>query len=99
MRARHCSLLCVVLVAASAWARTATGEELQTFVLKEYLDHNWSRELVEFALNAGAAGAGPGKLTLEGPNGQEVPFQLAGDPENRRIVFLADGSSPRFLDR
>lgn len=64
----------------------AAERVVQTLTLHERLDHNWENELVFFPLEAKAAKA----MALIGPDGKEMPYQLATANGKTRIAFLAD---------
>ena len=70
-RTLSAGLLIALLVAlfACGSADRAAGEELQTFSLPEYLDHDWSNELLTFPLSAESTQALDEGITLVGADG------------------------------
>jgi hypothetical protein len=52
------------------------SEPLQTFVLKEHLDHAWTNEIIQFEI--AYDGAVHGNLTLLNTDGEAIPCQVTG---------------------
>jgi hypothetical protein len=75
------------LQSLSVWGGPAV---IQNFTLREYVNHGWTNELVEFPLNAAAATQNPNKLRLMGPDNRAVPFQLIHGTQETQIAFLTD---------
>ena len=68
-----CSLVCLCL-ALPALGATAP---LQTFTVRDYLQHAWSNEIVHFPISYRAWSI-PGLLTLTDTEGKPVPSQVSG---------------------
>lgn len=81
----------VVLLAlvATAVPLQAGPKVLQKFVLREYLGHTWTNELISFPLGKESA-AGAGGFSLRDPDGQEMPFQIVPGADGCRIAFLVN---------
>ena len=73
-----CLLLALALTASRAVAAPgASPAPLQSFTLKDYLQHQWSDELVHFPFSYSATSL-PQSLTLTDTQGQALPTQIAG---------------------
>lgn len=66
-----CAGVCV------AWSALGAPEPLQTFTVKDNLEHTWTNELVHFPISY-RAWRMPKSLTLTDAAGKPVPSQVSG---------------------
>ena len=64
-------------IACLAFSAMGALAPLQTFTVKDYLQHAWSNELVHFPISHRALST-PKSLTLTDAAGQSVPCQVTG---------------------
>ncbi|MHB9024159.1 MAG: hypothetical protein ACYC7E_08280 [Armatimonadota bacterium] len=69
-------LLSYLVCSFFALSALAAPAPIQTFTVKDYLQHQWTDELVHFNINY--AGAMPKALTLTDAAGKPVPCQVSG---------------------
>lgn len=97
-RATRRAGLCWLSLLLPGLARGGTGTDPQAFVLREYLGHNWSNEVVVFQLDANAITGQNAPHRLLGPDGSAVPFQIVpGTNGLSAIAFQTD--LPEFSER
>jgi len=82
--------LCCILLLCNGGAALAAPIVLQEYRLVEYLDKNWTHELVTFPLSEQAAHVAPDRLSLLDPDGQSCPVQVIDTLAGRQMAFLAN---------
>jgi hypothetical protein len=89
-KARSAMAFVVVLILAITGRNDVVAVPPQTFELRDYLGHEWTNELVSFAIPDTVVGESTA-YRLESEDGRIVPHQFAVDLEGRRTVrFLVD---------
>ena len=67
---------CLILVSGLTLTALAATKPLQTFVVKDYLRHQWTDEVVHFPV--AYRGSLPKSLMLTDADGKALPCQLSG---------------------
>jgi len=80
-------LICMIVLQPVHALAEAT---LQTFTLTDYLEHDWSNELVFFDLTKEATEAAAKDVSLLRPDGTIAACQFVETDRGRRVAFLAD---------